>query len=228
MFVGHFAAGFVAKRIAPKVSLGTLVLASMLSDLLWTIFMIAGIEHVNIKPGIGAANYLDAYDIGYSHGLLMTTIWAALLAAAYSFRRRYPRGAWVLFAAVLSHWLLDWVSHTPDMPIAPGVDSHFGLGLWSSVPATLIVEGGFWLLAIIIYVRANHAEKRAGVYVFWGVIILLTLAWYNNIAGPPPSNPAAMGITSLIFFSLVVAWAYWINRLRPLKEPAVKQSGVAA
>ena len=45
-----------------------------------------------------------------------------------------------------------------------------------------------------------------------------TLVWYNNITGPPPPSARVAGVTSLIFFSLTVAWAYWINRLRPAKE----------
>jgi len=218
MHVGHFAVGMVAKRIEPKLSLGTLVLAAMLADFLWCIFMLAGIDHVEFKHGMGAANYLEATDIGMSHSLLTNAIWAALFAAAYFLWRRYRRGAWVLFAAVLSHWLLDFVAHPPDMPLAPGMHKEFGLGLWTSVPATLIVEGGFWLFAIILYVRATHAKKRLGIYAFWIVIPLLTLSWYNNIAGPPPLNPRTAPIASLVYFSLVVAWAYWMNRLRPAKE----------
>jgi hypothetical protein len=215
MLVGHLAVGFVAKRMAPKVSLGTGVLASMAADLLWYIFLIAGIEHVHIKPGMGAANYFDASDIPMSHSLGMDVIWAAVFAAVYFVRRHYSRGAWVLFVAVVSHWLLDFVSHRPDMPLAPGVHRYFGLGLWNSIPATIIVEGGFWLLAIILYARATRPKMRAGVYAFWSIIALLTAAWFNNIAGAPPPDPHAAAIVSLIFFSSVVAWAYWINRLRP-------------
>lgn len=119
--MGHFAVGLVAKRMAPKISLGTGVLASMAADLLGCIFLIAGIEHVHIKPGMGAANYFDASDIPMSHSLGMDVIWAAVFAAVYSLWRNYSRGAWVLFVAVVSHWLLDFVSHRPDMPLAPGV-----------------------------------------------------------------------------------------------------------
>lgn len=228
MLVGHFAVGFVGKRIAPKVSLGTLVAASMLADLLWPVFIMAGIEHVQFKPGIGAANYLVASNIAWSHGLLMDGIWAGLFAGAYFLRRRYPRGALVLFAAVLSHWLLDFVSHKPDMPLAPGAHMYLGLGLWNSIPATLAVEGGLWLLASILYARATWAKKRTGIYAFWIVIVLLTLLWYNNIAGPPPPNPRTAPVSSLILFSLLVAWAYWMNRLRPaIEESAVAFEGQA-
>ena len=218
MLVGHFAVGMAAKRVAPAVSLGTFVLASMLADLLWCIFMIAGIEHVQIKQGMGAANYPDASDIAMSHSLLMDALWGGLLAAAWFVRRRSPLGAWVLYGAVLSHWLLDWISHRPDMPLAPGVRRFFGLGLWTSIPATVAIEGGFWLLAIVLYARATHPKNRAGVYAYWSVIALLTLAWYNNIAGPPPRDPHTAPFASFILFSLAVAWAYWMNRVRPVRE----------
>lgn len=214
MFVGHLAVGLSAKRVAPSVSLGTLVLAAMLADLLWCLFLLAGIEHVQFKPGMGAANYFHATDIAMSHSLLMDGLWAGLLAAGYFLCRRRARGAWVLFGVVLSHWLLDWISHRPDMPLAPGAHRYFGLGLWTSVPATVILEGGFWLLAVVLYARDTSPKSRTGIYAYWGVVALLTIAWYNNIAGPPPRDPHTAPIGSLIFFSLVVAWAYWMNRLR--------------
>jgi hypothetical protein len=73
------------------------------------------------------------------------------------------------------------------------------------------------LTAIVMYIRTTTPKSRWGVYAFLSVCALLTLAWYNNIAGPPPPNPGAAAISSLIFFSLVVLWAYWMNRLRPAK-----------
>ena len=76
-----------------------------------------------------------------------------------------------------------------------------------------------WLAAIVLYGRATRPRNWAGTYVFWFVVVLLTLLWYNNIAGPPPPNPSAAGISSLIFFSLTIAWAYWMNRLRPARQP---------
>jgi hypothetical protein len=214
MLVGHVAVGLAAKRVTPRVSVGTLVLAALLSDLLWCVFLLAGVEHVAIHPGRSAVNYL-ALDFPYSHSLLMDAAWGAILAATYFLVRRYARGAWMLFAAVMSHWVLDFVAHRPDMALAPGGHRHFGLGLWTSVTATVAVEGGMWLLAIIVYVRGTQAKGRAGVYAFWIGVAFLTLAWYGNVTGPPPASARAMAASSTIFFSCVVAWAYWMNRLRP-------------
>ncbi len=217
MLVGHFGVGLAAKRIAPKVSVGTLVMAAVFADLLFWPFVLLGIEHVRIQPGITTTNALDLYDIPFSHSLLMDILWAALLGAAYFLRHRYPRGAWVVFIAVLSHWLLDFVSHRPDMPIAPGLHMYLGLGLYNSRLGVLMVEGLLWILGVILYVRATRAKSRAGVWCFWGMVVLLTMLWLSTLAGIPPSNLRAAGISSLIFFCCVVAWAYWMNRARPVK-----------
>ena len=216
MLVGHFAAGLAAKRIAPRISLGTLVVAAMLPDFVWCVLLTAGVEHVYFAPG---ERLLDSYqgDVPYSHSLATTAVWGAVLAGVYFLRRGYQREAWVIFAASVSHWLLDFASHPPDMALFPG-GSLFGLGLWKSLPATLAVEGGIWIAALVWYVRGTRAGKRAGIYAFWPVIVLLTLAWINNIAGPAPPNANLMGISSFLFFSLAAAWAYWMNRARPMEQ----------
>jgi membrane-bound metal-dependent hydrolase YbcI (DUF457 family) len=216
MLVGHLAVGLIGKRIEPRVSLSTWMVAVLLADLLIFPFLMAGIEHVDAVPGV-TANRIIGRDIGYSHSLLMDVIWATLFAAAYFLRRRYRRGAWLLFAAVLSHWLLDFVSHRPDMPLFPG-GQGFGLGLWNSLTASLIVEGGLWVLAIILYVRGTVPVKRAGVYVFWTVIVLLTLVWKGNITAGMDPNPIRAGFGGLVGITLIVAWAYWIDRLRHPKS----------
>jgi len=219
MLAGHLAVGMVAKRIEPKISLGTWTLAALLSDLFVFPLLIAGVEHFDTVPG-AAVNRTVGRDIVYSHGLVSNVIWAALFATIYFLRRRYPRGALLLFAVVLSHWLLDFISHRPDMRLAPGTQQVFGLGLWNSLPATLLVEGGFWLLAVIIYARATRPARRAGSYAFWIGVALVTLVWRGNISGGMDPNPIKAGIGGLIMFSLLIAWAYWINRLRPTKLEA--------
>ena len=213
MFVGHLAIGLTAKRIEPKVSLGTWVLAALLADLLAFPLLILGIEHFAEEPGT-LSNRIVGRDIVYSHSLLMVAIYSALFAMVYFLRRRYWRGAWLLACVVLTHWFLDVVSHRPDMPLAPGVSVVFGLGLWNSLSATLLLEGGFWLLSVILYVRSTEAKSLAAHFVFWIGIVLLTLLWYGNVTAGMEPNPIKAGVGGLVIFSFVVAWAYWMNRLR--------------
>jgi hypothetical protein len=213
MFLGHFALGFAGKKAAPDTSLGSLLLASQVADTVWPVLVLAGVEHVRVVPGITAATPLDLYDFPWSHSLLMDFVWAALFAGAYYAWRRYRRGAWVLFGLVVSHWVLDWVSHRPDMPLAPGLAGRYGLGLWNSVPLTLIVEGVMWVAGIAIYLRATSPKDRAGTFGFWPMIVLLTALWLGAILGPPPpSGKAAAG--GALAMVLIFAWGYWIDRHR--------------
>jgi hypothetical protein len=207
MFVGHFAVALIGKRLEPNLSLGTLTLAALLPDILWPIFTIAGIEYVCNQPN----SIIDGFDAAFSHSFLTVPVWATLFAAGYLNQRRNKRAALVLFLIVISHLVLDSISG--KNPLAPGMPAYFGLGLWRFFTATLIVEGGFWIVALIVYVRSTRARKLAGIYAFWPVIGFLTVTWITNVRSGAPPRSAVIG--SLIFFLLSVAWAYLINRARP-------------
>jgi hypothetical protein len=216
MFVGHFAVAFAGKPIAPKVSLGLLILAAAFSDILWIVFFSAGIEQVVIRPGLMVANSLDLVYIPYSHSLLMDAVWGALFAALYFLCRHDARGAWILFLTVVSHWFLDFAAHRPDMPIAPAIDAHFGFGLWNSRLATFVVEGGIWFGALSFYALATKPSRRSGIYAFWIVIALLTALWVVSLRGDPPPDLRSLAISNTVFFAIVEAWAFWIDHSRPV------------
>jgi hypothetical protein len=117
MFIGHFAVGLAATSIAPEVSLGTLFLAAQLADLVWPTLVLAGIESFSIRPGITAVTPLDFIRYPYSHSLVGMALWGMGLSLLYFVARRRGVDAAILFAVVLSHWLLDFVSHRPDLPL---------------------------------------------------------------------------------------------------------------
>jgi hypothetical protein len=50
MFIGHFAVGLASKKLAPQTNLAWLLAAPLFLDLLWPIFLIAGIEQAHIIP----------------------------------------------------------------------------------------------------------------------------------------------------------------------------------
>ena len=217
MFVGHFAVGFGAKRFAPKTSLGSLVLSAMLADLLGFAFVALGIEHIGIQAGITRVNALNLYDFAWSHSLLMDLVWGGLLAGAYFLLRRSIRGAWIIFTAVLSHWVLDWLSHRPDMALAPGIHRYFGLGLYNSPLGLLLVEGGLWVAGIIIYLRTTRPKGLIGNLALWAAIVLFTALWLLSFNGAPPPSVRVLVVVDLFLFPLVIGWMYWVDHLREVR-----------
>lgn len=217
MFIGHYALAFAAKRAAPAVSVGTLVLAAQFLDLLWPVFVLAGIERFEIAPGITAASPLDFVSYPYSHSLLASVLWAALFGGMYLAFRRDRTAALILAALVLSHWLLDAASHRPDMPLVPGGDTLIGLGLWKSVPATLAVESLLFVVCVGSYVWFTRAIDRTGSVILWALVGVLVLLYLGSVFGPPPPSVDAVAYSGLLG-SLFVAWGYWIDRHRIARD----------
>ncbi len=214
MFIGHFAAGFAAKRLAPRVSIAILILAGSLSDVLWIAFFAAGIEQVVIRPGLMVANSLDLVYFPFSHSLLMDFVWGGLFGGLYFLLRRDTRGAWIILATVVSHWLLDFIVHRPDMQLLPGLNLRLGLSLWNSRVATFFVEGTLWVAALLIFIRSTRPGSRASTVGFWIVIVLLTALWIMSLGGDPPPSLQALAVTNSIFMTILIAWAMWIDSNR--------------
>jgi hypothetical protein len=212
MFIGHFGVGFGAKRLAPRASLGTLFLAAQFVDLLWPTLLLLGVERVAIVPGITRVTPLDFEHYPISHSLLLVVGWGLLFALVYGAIRRYRRGAVICGAAVISHWILDLIVHRPDLPLYPG-GPLVGLGLWNSLPATIVVEGGIFGAGVWLYLRGTAARDRVGSLGLWGLVAFLVLIYAGNLLGPPPTAVAPIAWVGQAQW-LLVAWAYWIDRHR--------------
>ena len=212
MFIGHFGLAIAAKRVAPRVSLGTTIFAAEFLDVVWPVLVLTGIEKVEIAPGITRVTPLDFVYYPWSHSLLMACVWGVLFALAYWLIRRRPRDALLLGALVVSHWVLDWIVHRPDLPLYPG-GPRYGLGLWNSVAATMVVEWGMLAAGIYLYVRSTRPLDRIGTYAYWGLVVFLALSYLGATFGPPPPSPEAVAWSSLIGY-LMVAWGWWIDRHR--------------
>ena len=212
MFLGHFGVALAAKRVAPRPSLGTTILAAQWADGIWPIFVLLGLERVEIRPGITAATPLDFVSYPYSHSLVADLLWAALLAGVYAAIRKDRRGAFWLAVLVMSHWVLDVVSHRPDMPIWPG-GPRLGAGLWNSIPATIVVELALFASGVWLYVTSTIARDRLGRVLVWILALTLAALYFAALLGPPPPSVTALAVSGLLGW-LFVAWGYWIDRHR--------------
>jgi hypothetical protein len=222
MFIGHYAVALAAKKVAPRTSLGTLFISVQLVDLLWPLMLLLGLEHVKIDPGNTAVTPLDFYDYPITHSLLGAFVWSAVFGGIYFAVRRYRRGALVLGLGVLSHWILDFITHRPDLPLGFG-GTYLGLGLWNSLPGTIVVEAGLFIGGLILYLRSTRTNDRIGTYGLWALAAVLVAIYVANVFGPPPPDSSAIAVAGNAMW-LFVLWAYWVDRHRTLSNATATET----
>jgi hypothetical protein len=215
MFVGHYAPSFAIRALRPEIPLWVLFVAAQLVDIAWAVLVLAGIEKLRIVPGITAASPLDLYYMPYTHSLVAALLWsvgAAVVCRLAFGWRGWGAAAWVC-AAVLSHWVLDFLVHRPDLPIY-GDAVKVGLGLWNYLGASLVLEALVLLCGVWLYLtktRAISAVGRVGPIAF---VVLMFAIQLTSLLGALPPSPAAVAASALGAY-LVFAWiAGLIDRRR--------------
>jgi hypothetical protein len=225
MFLGHYGLALALKRMEPKISLGTLFVAAQLADLLWGIFLLLGWEHVRILPDDNPLLTLQFYDYPISHSLVGALAWGLAAAALYYSwptrdTTRHWQAAALVGAAVASHWVLDFVVHLPDLPLAGNDSPKVGLGLWRhfwpSVALELLVLG----VGTALYV-ARRSRRHPVRPVRIGLVLVLLVATYAaSLLGPPPPSVAVIGVSDVIFMLGIGALAAWADRAASAPELA--------
>lgn len=211
MFIGHFAPAFLARGFtdeAPK--LGTLFIAAQLVD--WAFFTLAflGIEKLRLVPGITTMNPLDLYHMPYTHSLLATVAWAcAFVIMIWFFSRNGVAATWGAIV-VLSHWLLDFVVHRPDLTIAGGEERH-GLGLWNSPMIEVPLELGLALVAYCFYISRTKGPLVPPLILLGTILTFQAINWF----GPQP-HEIGIGLYAvpLLSFAVLTALAFWVQSTR--------------
>jgi hypothetical protein len=217
VFVGHFAAGFAAKRVAPQLSLGLLFLAAQFADVLWPIFVAAGVETVRIAPGITAVTPLDFVSYPYSHSLAALIVWAIVLGGICQWLAGGRTTFVIVATLVLSHWVFDFLTHRPDMPIYPG-GAKYGLTLWNSLPGTLFVELAMFAGGVWVYAMATRPRDVAGRWSFVALVAFLLIAYVANLAGGPPPSIAVIYWGGTIGAVVILSWSWWVDRHRAIVQ----------
>lgn len=213
MFIGHFAAGLAAKRVAPRTSLGTLFAAVQLPDLIWPLLLLAGVERVEIAPGDTAYTPLAFTHYPFTHSLLAVLGWAGAAALLYWAATRYRAGAAMVGLGVLSHWLLDAIVHRPDLPLVPGSEAMVGLSLWNAPVLTIVLEAAMLVAGVWLYASATRPRNRIGTYALWALLAVIVLIAAGNAAGPPPADVRSLAVFALAGW-LLPLWAFWADRNR--------------
>lgn len=213
MFLGHFGVGFAGKKFSKSASLGTYFMAAQWIDLLWPILLLLGIEKVKIEPGISNVTPLNFNYYPFTHSLAAAIIWGVIFGVIYFLIKKNAKTSIILGVFVVSHWVLDFLVHIPDLPIFPGSELKVGLGLWNSFTATIILEGLIFGIGIYLYYKVTKTKNKTGTYSLIGLVVFLILIYISNLFGPPPDSVKAIGIVGNAQW-LIILWGYWIDKNR--------------
>ena len=214
MFVGHYGVSFAVKSVDKRIPLWLLFIAVQFVDVLWAIFVLTGIEKVRITPGITATNPLDLYYMPYTHSLVAALLWSGAGFIGYKASRRGASyAAFLVAAAVFSHWVLDLIVHRPDLPLYD--DTYkLGFGLWNYPALALALEASLLFGGVLLYLRASKAVSPIGTFGVPVFGILLLIVQGIVFFGAPPPSPSAAALTALLSYVVLAGVAYWLEKKR--------------
>jgi hypothetical protein len=208
MFIGHFAVGLLAKKNQQLPSLAMLFIAVQLLDLIWPVLVLLGIESLSIDPGNTKLTHLNFEFYPYSHSLFMAVGWSLLFGLCYYLFTKNKSGSWLLSGLVLSHWVLDFISHRPDLPLSPFTDLKVGLGLWNFPVGAIGLELVLIGVGAFLYFRSAIPKRKTAYWILIGFLVVVHLM---NLLGPPPPNAMAVAWSANLMW-IIVVWAWWIEK----------------
>jgi hypothetical protein len=216
MFAGHVGAAMVIARVERRVNVGWFMLAALLLDLLLWLFVLAGWESLTI-PANFADTHQPAFEFHLSHGLLASLAWSALAAAVLflacpGLGASRPQAAALIAAAVFSHWLLDWLVHVPEMPLAGAGSAKLGLGLWRNMPLALLVEALVVLAGLWLFLPGAGLSRRRKIGLALLSLFVLVFTVLGMTIAPAPPSAMAMAASSALSILLVCALGCWLGR----------------
>lgn len=220
MFIGHYSASFLAKRLRPDIPLWGLFLAAQLVDVAWGILILVGVEHGSVVDGARGFAALNLYHMPYTHELVpFTLLWMLVAAAATRAgpRTRHVTNAALAVALVVgSHWVFDLVVHPRDLATYPA-GPKVGLNLWATPFYAFLLEAVLFWLCLRVYMDVAKTrgvtERRAEIF---GLVMTALLAGFSF---GPAFGIKIVAIVGLVFYGVTIYWASKIDMKRSAAFP---------
>lgn len=216
MFVGHIGAALAIGRVERRVNVGAFIAAALLLDILLWIFVLLGWESVVI-PDNFASTHQPEFVFPYSHSLIASLAWSAIAgAAAFALSGHLDvarwRAAWLIAAAVCSHWFLDALVHRPELPLAGASSGLVGFGLWQSMPVALAAEAAIVVAGLWLFVSGSGLARSRIVALAALILLVLVFTVLGMTVAPAPPSATAMATSSLATLVVVCALCLWLGR----------------
>ena len=218
VFIGHYSAALALKSVDSKISLGWLFIGVQLVDIVFFPLAYLGIEKFNIIPNFTESTHFELEFMPYTHGLIGSIVWALLayflyqLIAAKTPNRNKLAG--LMGLAVLSHWFLDLLMHTPDLPLLGDDSLKLGFGLWNNAEMTFIIEAILILAALWLYLRSTTSGSSAGKFAMLSFVMVLIFINIVNVFGPPPDSKIEVILSAMTAYFIFAGIAFWLDKKR--------------
>jgi membrane-bound metal-dependent hydrolase YbcI (DUF457 family) len=212
MFIGHYGLALASKK-SRTIQLGTAILAAQFLDLLWPVFTLLGWEKFSIEPGNTKITPINFESYPYTHSMLGSIVMALLFAAVYYVIKKDSRNAAIYALLVFSHWVLDYITHRPDLPLTYTSTEKVGLGLWNYPAPAIFTECLIYVTGIFLFLKNTKALNKKGNILSWILISLLAIFYVMNLISPPPPSTDAVSYSALLLW-LFVFIGYWIDKNR--------------
>jgi len=207
MFIGHYGLGFMIKRKFSEIPLWILFLSVQLMDIVAFIMVFFGVERAAYRNSENPF-LTNNLDLPYSHSLVGALLLAAILYLILIMIKRKPL-ALIVALCVLSHWVIDFIVHTPDLSIFFGYIKT-GLGLWNYPYLSFGLE--------IVLVLAGWLILRYRNPVSYILLFLLISGFTGMIFGKEPdaikNSEALRSLMVLVPNMLFIVLAYFSERLQ--------------
>jgi len=219
MFVGHYAVSFAIKKIEPKTSLFVLFLAVQLVDIIFFPLVLLGVERFDLILNHTESTHFDLYFMPYTHSLVGSIGWAIIVFGIVKYKYKNSKMAILVGLAVLSHWFMDLIVHTPDLPLLGDDSIKVGFGLWNNAIASYSLEALLLSGGLFLYLNSTNRYKKPtsknnkqyyGMIIFVLIMLIINGA---NIFGPPfGSSELNVSISALASYFSFAAIAFWLDK----------------
>jgi len=198
--VNHAATAMVLKKKYQKASLFWLLISVQFIELIWVALNYIGVEYTITEPVVHSVTDIHLAHMPWSHSVGMTLVFAIIGWIIFRYLLKKPELALPVALGVLSHIVLDLLTHVSDIAILPYISWKTGLGVYAIPWLGLFIETayGIWCWW---YARANR--------IILAIILIFNLSnisfFTPSISGPETwlaGHPIV--IVSVIFVQIVV------------------------
>jgi len=230
MFIGHYAVSFALKATQKKASLGLLFIGVQFVDLLFFSLTLLNIEKFNLIENYTESTHFQLEFMPYSHSLVAVLLWsiAIFLVLKVLIKKENEQSETITVTmavamAIISHWCLDLVVHTPDLPLFIDNTHLYGFGLWNNALLTYILEAILLVGGLCMYLNSTYKSgindtvvSRYGMIIFILVLLAINII---NVFGPlsPEDTKINTAVSALMAYIVFAIIAFWLDRKRVSK-----------